>query len=87
MMIKFTTMYECIDKTECTSPPLLALTITDRAPYPSAYVIKYEFEDETGEPVRLKCDATEIIPKGNNYPGLARYAVIDERRADVKFCL
>jgi len=50
------------------------------------YLIKYMYKDETsGHLTRIKCDATKMENKGHNQPGLARYAVIDRRRCNVKW--
>jgi len=49
------------------------------------YTIKYMYADEEGYITRIKCDATNMHIKGHNKLGLARYAVIDERRHNVKW--
>jgi len=48
-------------------------------------MIKYEFRNQDGNPIRVKCDAREMDRTGSNQPGLGRYAVIDERLCKVKF--
>jgi len=63
----------------CSSPPV------DRSPNDDLYVIKYEFHNEDGKPIRVKFDAREMDHRGSNQPGLGRYAVIDERLYNVKF--
>ena len=35
--------------------------------------------------VRVECDATEMVPKSHNQPGLGRYAVVDPQHSNVKF--
>ena len=57
----------------------------DSSPNDDPYVINYEFQNEDGNPIRIKCDAREMERKGFNQPGLGRYAVIDERLCNVKF--
>jgi hypothetical protein len=43
------------------------------------------YSDEEGNTTRIKCDATKMHFKSHNHPGLARYAVIDRRRYNVKW--
>jgi len=45
----------------------------------------YMYTDEEGYITRIKCDVTNMHIKSHNKPGLARYAVIDERRNNVKW--
>jgi hypothetical protein len=73
------------------SLPRIWLTV-DHKSTDDPYVIKYEFRDQHGEPVRIKCDARFMVSEerkkqlqGCNRPGLGRYAVINERLCNVKF--
>ena len=65
------------------SPPIW-LTV-DHLQNNDLYVIKYEFQNEDGKPIQVKCDAREMDHRGSNQPRLRRYAVIDERLYNVKF--
>jgi hypothetical protein len=64
--------------------PSAWLTV-DRKTFDDPYVIKYEYHDADGNPVRVKCDARAMDRAGLNKPGLGRYAFIDERLCNVKF--
>ena len=58
----------------------------DRTGSTDQYMIKYMYMDEaSGNVTRIKCDATKMHFKSHNHPGLARYAVIDRRRCNVKW--
>jgi len=65
------------------SPPIWL--IVDRSPNDDSYVIQYEFQNEDGKPIRVKCDAREMDLTGSNQSGLGRYAVIDKHFCNVKF--
>jgi len=58
----------------------------DRTGSTDHYLINYMYMDEApGHITRIKCDATKIHFKGHKHPGLARYALIDRRRCNVKW--
>ena len=65
------------------SPPIW-LTV-DHLQNDDLYVIKYEFQNENGKPIQVKCDAREMDHRGSNQPGLGKYTIIDKRLCNVKF--
>jgi hypothetical protein len=88
-IINFCTVPKPINSKECTSSPQIWLTV-DRTPNDDPYVIKYEFQDKHGNPIRIQCDArvmdiNKMAREGNNRPGLGKYAATNERLCNVKF--
>jgi hypothetical protein len=84
-VINFCTRVEYIDEYECSPFHNRRLTL-DRTDSTDPYLIKYMYRDETtGSTTQIKCDATKMHFKSHNHPGLARYAVIDKRRCNVKW--
>jgi len=81
--INFCTRFEYIDERECTRFIFMRLTL-DNTGSNDPYTIKYMYTDEERNITRIKCDATNMHIKSHNKPGLARYAVIDKRRYNVK---
>jgi len=77
--INFCTRFEYIDEREYTRFIFMRLTLDNNG---DPYAIKYMYTDEEGN---ITSDATNMHIKSHNKPGLARYAVIDERCYNVKW--